>query len=144
MMKYKIILVNVKMGKQFKSMILLGMTPQIQMRMNRILVMTTMNIQIPLAMIQISMLELDTPHLMTTMKHTQLMSLLKHVLFQEFHRNKTNYERPEVKKKTDVRREWLVHGSEDYSIQTIPKMMSSTSDHILYKCAMFISKDEVK
>ena len=40
--------------------------------------------QSSLIMIQIPMLELDTLHLMTIMKHIQLMSLLKHVLFRNF------------------------------------------------------------
>ena len=43
-----------------------------------------------------------------------------------------------------MRREWMVHDSEDYSIQTIPTMMSSTSNHVLYKGKMFMSKEEVK
>ena len=46
--------------------------------------------------------------------------------------------------KTNVKREWEDPGSEDYSIQIIPIMMSSTDDHELYKCAMFMSKKELK
>ena len=41
-------------------------------------------------------------------------------------------------------REWRVSGFEDYSIQIIPTVMSSISDHILYEAAMLMSKDELK
>ena len=41
-------------------------------------------------------------------------------------------------------REWRVSGFEDYSIQIILIMMLSTNDHVLYKGAMFMSKDELK
>ena len=40
-------LLNMKMGKQFHSMILLRITPHIQMRINQIMVMTMMNIRSP-------------------------------------------------------------------------------------------------
>ena len=43
-----------------------------------------------------------------------------------------------------MRREWMVHDSEDYSIQTIPTKMSSTSYHVLCKGVMFMTKDELK
>ena len=37
-----------------------------------------------------------------------------------------------------------VPGFEDYSIQTIATIISSTDDHVLYKGVMFMSKDELK
>ena len=65
--------------------------------------------------------------------------------FQEFYGNEINYEPPEVSpQRTDVRREWGALGFEDYSIQTIPKMMSSTSDHVRYKGTMSMCKDELE
>ena len=92
--------------------------------MNHIMMMRTMNIWSPIEMIQIPMMDLNTFNLMTTMKHVHLMSLLKHIFFQEFYGNKTNYEPPEVSPHgTNMKREWSVPGSRDYSIQTIPTMM---------------------
>ena len=42
------------------------------------------------------------------------------------------------------KREWIIPGSVDISFQTIPIMISSISEHALYKCSMFMSKDELK
>ena len=47
-------------------------------------------------------------------------------------------------KRTDVRRELKVHGAGDYSIQTIPPMIPSIDEHVLYKGVMFMSKNELK
>ena len=48
----------------------------------------------------------------------------------------------EDKKKT--KKEWVIPSSMDVSFQTIPTMISSTSEHALYKGAMFMSKEELK
>ena len=45
---------------------------------------------------------------------------------------------------TDVRREWMIPGNQDCSIQTMPTMIPSTDEHVIYKGAIFISKDELK
>ena len=65
--------------------------------------------------------------------------------FQEFYKNETNYEPPEViPHGTYMKIEWKVDGSKDYSIQIISIMMSSTSNHVAYKSAIFMSKKELK
>ena len=46
--------------------------------------------------------------------------------------------------RTDVRREWTVLENKDYFIQTIPLMIPSTDENVLYKGIMFMSKDELK
>ena len=46
--------------------------------------------------------------------------------------------------RADVRREWTVLEYQNYSIQTIPIMIPSTDEHVLYKGTMFMSKDELK
>ena len=43
-----------------------------------------------------------------------------------------------------MRRKWRVPSSEDYTIQTISIMMSSTDDHVLYKGETFMRKNELK
>ena len=55
------------------------------------------------------------------------------------------YEPPEVSpQRTNVKREWSVPSAGDYPIQTIPLIIPSTDEHVLYKGAMFMSKDELK
>ena len=49
----------------------------------------------------------------------------------------------ESPQRVDVRRELMV-GNENYLIQSIPKMIPSTDEHVLYKGAIFMSKDELK
>ena len=43
-----------------------------------------------------------------------------------------------------MRRELRVPGFGDYSIQTNPLRIPSTDEHVLYKGAMFMSKNELK
>ena len=45
---------------------------------------------------------------------------------------------------TDVRREWMIPGNQDCSIQTMPTMILSTNEPVIYKDAIFINKDELK
>ena len=50
----------------------------------------------------------------------------------------------ESPQRADVRREWTVLENQDYSIQTIPTMIPSINEYVLYKGAMFKGKDELK
>ena len=46
--------------------------------------------------------------------------------------------------RSNVRRVWIVPGVGDYSIKSIPSIISSTNEHELYKGAMFKNKDKLK
>ena len=66
-------------------------------------------------------------------------------LVEQTARNVTFYESPnEMEEGKKNKREWVILGSIDVLFQTIPIMMSSTSEHALYKGAMFMSKEELK
>ena len=43
-----------------------------------------------------------------------------------------------------MRREWTVLGFRDHSFQTIPLVIPSIYEHVLYKGVMFINKDDLK
>ena len=43
-----------------------------------------------------------------------------------------------------MRTDWSVPGVGDFSIQSIPEIISSTDEHELYEGAMFKNKDELK
>ena len=43
-----------------------------------------------------------------------------------------------------MKKKWKVFSYVDYSIESIPTMMSSTSDNVLYKYAMFMNNEELK
>ena len=40
------------------------------------------------------------------------------------------------------KKEWVIPDSTDVSFQIISTIIESTSEHALYKCAMFMSKNE--
>ena len=63
--------------------------------------------------------------------------------------NETAYESSkkkewEMKQKGVLRKQWFVPASANYSLQSIPIMISLTSDHALYKGATFRTKEELK
>ena len=59
-------------------------------------------------------------------------------------RNVTFYESPNKMEEGKDKREWVIPSSTDVSFETIPTMILSTSDHALYKRAMFMGKEELK
>ena len=59
--------------------------------------------------------------------------------------NETFYKSLEEREhRTNIRKEWVIPGSVDYTFQNIPTKISSTSNHALYKSALFMNKEKLK